>query len=146
MRVLPDWLTPPAFQYKAECVGVRGQCSSELAHSRLQPPRVDHQVCPQCSDRHTSSICQPMQVEEAVLTMVPALWRRPGSGPHPNSCQKALSLRCYTTILLMRPYVVCTVYQPARAIATLRCIGKICAMCCFHSLAKLAILVVMKWC
>ena len=52
-----------------------------------------------------------------------------------NSCQKALNLRCYTTrhddvlkvdILLMRPYVVCTVYQPARAIATLRCIGKIC--------------------
>ena len=36
--------------------------------------------------------------------------------------------------------------QPARAIATLRCICKICVMCCFQSLAKPAILVVLKWC
>ena len=36
--------------------------------------------------------------------------------------------------------------QPARAIASLRCICKICVMCCFHPLAKLAILVVLKWC
>ncbi len=61
-------------------------------------PEWYFKFAPQCGHRHSSTQCQPLQVEEAVLTTVSTLWGVSISGPCPKllpegPCPEALHLQ-----------------------------------------------------